>query len=50
MFDAQEDRSLTSDSTSTNPMNFSASSAKTGEKVSVSSRLSAWYATPPMLT
>ena len=35
-FDAQDVRSLTSDRTSTKPTNFSASSAKTGENVSVS--------------
>ena len=39
--DAQEVRSLTSDSTSTKPTNLSASSANTGENVSVSYRLSA---------
>ena len=36
---ARGDRSLTSDSTSTKPTKLSASSAKTGEKVSVSYRL-----------
>ena len=41
MFDAHDDRSLTSDRTSTKATNFSASSAKAGENVSVSYRLSA---------
>ena len=43
-FDAHDVRSLTSPRTSTNPTNFSASSANTGENVSVSMRLSASYA------
>ncbi len=40
MLDPQADRSLTSDSTSTKLTKLSASSAKTGEKVSVSCRRS----------
>src|SRR5215203_2784347 len=49
VLEAHDDRSLTSDRTSTKATNFAASSANTGEKVSVSERLRAWYATPPML-